>query len=63
MTHEIHSTDFDQLNFMIPDMAFLSHQISLVMVFIDDINGGMEIIIHLQNHLPDRLHLRGSELI
>ena len=61
-THEI-TSDLDQLNFMIPNTAFLPHQISFVMVFIDDINEGMKLVIHLQNRLSTRLRLRGSKLV
>ena len=63
-THEIRSdSDFDQLNFMIPNTAFLPHQILLAMIFIDNINEGMEVITHLRNRLAARLRFRGSELI
>ena len=61
-THEIRS-GFDQLNFMIPNSAFLAHQIPLGMVFIDNINDGMALVTHLRNCLPNRLRPRGSNLI
>jgi superfamily II DNA helicase RecQ len=54
---------FDQLNFMILNIIFLPHQIPLAMIFVDNINKNMEIIIHLQNRLPARLRPRKSELI
>src|SRR5271154_1871321 len=60
--HEIRS-GFDQLNFMIPDSAFLPHQIPLGMVFIDNINDGMDLVTHFQSQLPNRLRPRGRELI
>jgi len=62
-THAIDSTGFNQLNFMIPNSAFLPHQIPLGMVFIDNINEGMALVTHLQNRLPDRLRPRGSNLV
>jgi len=55
-THEIRS-GFDQLNFMIPNSAFLAHQILLGMVFINNINDGMALVTHLRNCLPNRLLL------
>src|SRR5579859_6353765 len=61
--HEIGSPGFDQLNFMIPDLAFLAHQIPLGMVFIDNINKGMALVTHFRNHLPIRLRPHGSELV
>jgi superfamily II DNA helicase RecQ len=60
--HEIRS-GFDDLNFMIPDSAFLPHQIPLGMVFIDNINHGMDLVTHFRSQLPNRLRPRGSVLI
>jgi hypothetical protein len=54
---------FDQLDFMVPKTAFLPHKIPLAMVFIDNINDGMEVVNHLQNCLHPRLRHRASKLI